>query len=113
MYMTYDFKKHSTLAMYWREGVMLTRSAQAITQGAVPIPPSERKLQTVLSDPWFEASKEGFIFEGAIFVRKGNLRSTSLKLRPDTNGLDWMTSDGATVFYAGTFGNELSQESTK
>ncbi|HCD1366837.1 TPA: hypothetical protein M9Z52_004986 [Klebsiella variicola subsp. variicola] len=145
MHMTYDFKKHSALAMYWREGAMLTRSAQEIigiiclvtiadtamaaptsqptapvnlaydaqTQGAEPIPQSERNLQTVLANPWFTASNEGFIFEGAIFDRNGNLQSTSLKLRPDTNGLDSMTSDGATVFHAGAFAHELPQESTK
>lgn len=45
----------------------------AQTQGAVPIPPSERALQTAMADSWFKVSKEGLILEGAIFDRSGNL----------------------------------------
>lgn len=43
------------------------------TQGAVPIPPSERTLQTTLAEPWFKVSKEGLILEGSIFDGNGNL----------------------------------------
>lgn len=45
----------------------------AQTQGAVPIPPSERALQTTVAEPWFKVSDEGRILEGAIFDRSGNL----------------------------------------
>ena len=43
------------------------------TRGPVPIPPSERGLQTVVADPWFQVSKEGMILEGPAFERNGNL----------------------------------------
>ena len=43
------------------------------TRGPVPIPPSERGLQTVIADPWFQVSKEGMILEGPAFERNGNL----------------------------------------
>ncbi|EYS97614.1 lactonase [Cupriavidus sp. SK-4] len=42
-------------------------------QGPVPIPPSERGLQTVMASSWFKVSEEGRILEGAIFDRGGNL----------------------------------------
>lgn len=45
----------------------------AFTQGPVPIPPSERSLQTVTALPWFNVSKENHVLEGAIFDNKGNL----------------------------------------
>lgn len=45
----------------------------AQTQGPVPIPPSERNLQTVLAEPWFKASNKGLVLEGAIFDRNGNM----------------------------------------
>ncbi|WP_349606071.1 SMP-30/gluconolactonase/LRE family protein [Cupriavidus sp. DF5525] len=45
----------------------------AQTQGPVPIPPSERALQAVVAKPWFKASDEGRILEGAIFDHSGNL----------------------------------------
>ena len=34
------------------------------TRGPVPIPPSERGLQTVIADPWFQVSKEGIDTRG-------------------------------------------------
>ena len=49
----------------------LTYDAQ--TRGAVPIPPSERALQTVVAEPWFKVSEEGLILEGAIFDPSGDL----------------------------------------
>lgn len=45
----------------------------AQTQGPVPIPPSERTLQTVVAEPWFKVSSEGHVLEGAIFDSNGNL----------------------------------------
>ena len=45
----------------------------AQTQSVVPIPPSERALQSTVAEPWFKVSKDGMILEGAIFDRSGNL----------------------------------------
>ncbi len=45
----------------------------AQTRGPVPIPPSERGLQTVVAEPWFKVSHEGIVLEGAAFERDGNL----------------------------------------
>src|SRR3954462_14146963 len=45
----------------------------AQTRGPVPIPPSERGLQTVVAEPWFKASDEGLVLEGPAFDRDGNL----------------------------------------
>lgn len=45
----------------------------ALTQGPVPIPPSERGLQTVTASPWFKVSADNRVLEGAIFDDKGNL----------------------------------------
>lgn len=49
----------------------LTYDAQI--RGPVPIPPSERGLQTVMAKPWFKVSREGIVLEGAAFERDGNL----------------------------------------
>jgi len=43
------------------------------TRGPVPIPPSERNLQTVVAEPWFKVSDEGTVLEGPCFDRDGNL----------------------------------------
>jgi sugar lactone lactonase YvrE len=43
------------------------------TRGPVPIPPSERGLQTVIAEPWFKVSRESMVLEGAAFERDGNL----------------------------------------
>jgi lactonase len=43
------------------------------TRGPVPIPPSERGLQTVVAEPWFKVSPAGIVLEGAAFERDGNL----------------------------------------
>lgn len=45
----------------------------AQTRGPVPIPPSERGLQTVVAEPWFKVSDEGLVLEGPAFDRDGNL----------------------------------------
>jgi lactonase len=45
----------------------------AQTRGPVPIPPSERGLQTVVAEPWFKVSDEGRVLEGPAFDRDGNL----------------------------------------
>ena len=49
----------------------LTYDAQ--TRGPVPIPPSERALQTVVAEPWFKVSHEGWVLEGPAFDRDDNL----------------------------------------
>ena len=49
----------------------LTYDAQ--TRGPVPIPPSERTLQTVVAEPWFKVSHEPMVLEGPAFERNGNL----------------------------------------
>lgn len=49
----------------------LTYDAQ--TQGPVPIPPSERALQSVVAAPWFQVSNEGIVLEGATFDQSGNM----------------------------------------
>src|SRR3954469_20136680 len=45
----------------------------AQTRGPVPIPPSERGLQTVVAQPWFKVSDEGLVLEGPAFDCDGNL----------------------------------------
>src|SRR4051812_23156206 len=49
----------------------LTYDAQ--TRGPVPIPSSERGLQTIVAEPWFKVSDEGLVLEGPAFDRAGNL----------------------------------------
>jgi lactonase len=43
------------------------------TRGPVPIPPSERNLQTIQAEPWFKVSSDPMILEGPAFERNGNL----------------------------------------
>ncbi|MDF3887613.1 SMP-30/gluconolactonase/LRE family protein [Cupriavidus basilensis] len=63
-----------SLGAHARQGPELPGLAyDAQTQGPVPIPPSERALQAVVAKPWFKASDEGRVLEGAIFDRSGNL----------------------------------------
>lgn len=45
----------------------------ALTSGPVPIPPSERTLQTVVAEAWLKVAKENDILEGAIFDASGDL----------------------------------------
>lgn len=51
--------------------VALTYDAQ--TRGPVPIPPSERGLQTALAEPWFNVSNDEMVLEGPAFERNGSL----------------------------------------
>lgn len=43
------------------------------TSGPVPIPASERSLQTVVAEPWFKVSKGPMVLEGPAFDRAGDL----------------------------------------
>jgi lactonase len=61
----------ATLAQTAPQAGGLAYDAQ--TQGPVPIPPSERALQTVEAAPWFKVSNEGVVLEGAIFDQSGNM----------------------------------------
>lgn len=45
----------------------------AQTRGPVPIPPSERGLQTVVAQPWFKVSQKRMVLEGPCFDRNGDL----------------------------------------
>ena len=45
----------------------------AQTKGPVPVPPSERALQTVTAQLWLKVSDKNDILEGAIFDHSGNL----------------------------------------
>lgn len=59
------------------------------TRGPVPIPPSERSLETVVAEPWFKVSDKQMVLEGPAFGRDGNLlfcdvsESSVLRLTPD------------------------------
>lgn len=44
-----------------------------LTQGPVPIPPSERGLQTATATPWFKVSADKRVLEGALFDEHDNL----------------------------------------
>jgi lactonase len=56
-----------------RRGATLALTYDDQTRGPVPIPPSERGLQTVVAEPWFQVSHQGIILEGPAFERNGNL----------------------------------------
>ncbi|MDB6151986.1 MAG: putative lactonase precursor [Chthoniobacteraceae bacterium] len=56
-----------------RAGSAASLVYDAQTSGSVPIPPSERGLQTVVAEPWFKVSEDGIVLEGAAFDRDGNL----------------------------------------
>jgi lactonase len=43
------------------------------TSGPVPIPASERSLQTVIAEAWFKVSDKPIVLEGPAFDREGNL----------------------------------------
>ena len=43
------------------------------TRGPVPIPSSERNLQSVVAEPWFKVSDKRTVLEGPAFDRDGNL----------------------------------------
>ena len=44
-----------------------------LTRGLVPIPPSERSLQTGMAEPWFKVSDEGLVLEAPAFDCDGKL----------------------------------------
>ena len=54
-------------------GTVPALAYDARTRGPVPIPPSERELQTVVAEPWFKVSDEGSVLEGPVFDRDDNL----------------------------------------
>jgi lactonase len=54
-------------------GAATALAYDAETRRPVPIPPSERGLQTVVAELWFKVSDEGFVLEGPAFDRDGNL----------------------------------------
>ena len=54
-------------------GASLALSYNSETRGPVPVPPSERSLQTVVAEPWFKVSRGGMVLEGPAFERNGNL----------------------------------------
>jgi lactonase len=70
-------------------GSALTLTYDAQTRGPVPIPPSERGLQTVVAEPWFQVSDDPMVLEGPCFERGGNLLFSDvsggrvLRLTPD------------------------------
>jgi lactonase len=72
-----------------RGGAALALAYNAQTRGPVPIPPSERGLQTVVAEPWFQVSHEQMVLEGPCFERNGNLLFTDVygshvfRLTPD------------------------------
>src|SRR3954463_7355327 len=54
-------------------GAVPALAYDAQPRGPVPIPPSERGLQTVVAEPWFKVSDEGLVLEGPAFDRDRNL----------------------------------------
>jgi hypothetical protein len=54
-------------------GATIALGYDSQTRGPVPIPPSERTLQTVVAEPWFKVSHEPIVLEGPAFERNGNL----------------------------------------
>jgi lactonase len=64
-------------------------AVDAATRGPVPIPPGERDLPSVVAEPWFRVSDDGFPLEGPSFDRAGDLLFTDagsgrvLRLTPD------------------------------
>jgi len=51
----------------------LTLTYDVQTRGPVPIPPSERGLQTVVAERWFKVADQGLVLEGLAFERNGNM----------------------------------------
>jgi lactonase len=58
---------------YAQQGGALALVYDSQTRGPIPIPPSERGLQTVVAEPWFKVSDEGLVLEGPAFERDGHL----------------------------------------
>jgi lactonase len=82
-------------------GATLALSYDPETRGPVPIPPSERSLQTVVAEPWFKVSHEEMVLEGPAFERNSNLLFCDvsgrrvLRLTPDKRLSTVMTLDDA------------------
>ncbi|SCX19212.1 lactonase [Mycolicibacterium fluoranthenivorans] len=76
----------------------LTYDAQIL--GPVPIPPTERELQTAIAAPWFKVSDQAMALEGAIFDRAGNMFFCDvygrrvLRLTPDKQLSTVLSVDG-------------------
>ena len=77
----------------------------AQTRGPVPIPPSERGVQTVEATSWFKVSDAGVVLEGPVFDRDGDMFFCDvsgrrvLRLTPDKRlstvvGLDRLSPGG-------------------
>jgi lactonase len=71
------------LSVFLTSGAQQQEGASALrydaqTRGPVPIPPSERNLQTVVAEPWFKVSDTPMVLEGACFDRNGNLLFTDV-----------------------------------
>src|SRR3954462_6317817 len=72
-----------------RGGAVPALAYDVQTRGPVPIPPSERSLQTVVAEPWFKVSDERMVLEGPCFERDGNLLFSDVsgghvfRLKPD------------------------------
>jgi lactonase len=72
-----------------RDTAVLALLYDSKTRGPVPVPPSERNLQTVVAEPWFKVSDKQMVLEGPAFDRDGNLLfcdvsgSRVLRLTPD------------------------------
>lgn len=70
------------------------------TRGPVPIPTSERLLQTVVAEPWFRVTEEHMILEGPCFDRGGDLLFSDvsggrvLRLTPTKKLSTVFTSEG-------------------
>jgi lactonase len=62
-----------TRAYAQQSGPVLALAYDAQTRGPVPIPSSERALQTVIAEPWFKVSQKWMVLEGPCFDREGNL----------------------------------------
>lgn len=54
-----------------QQRLAFTYDAQA--RGPVPIPPSERGLQTVIAEPRFKVSHDPMVLQGPAFERNGDL----------------------------------------
>ena len=72
-----------------QDGSAIALRYDSHTRGPVPIPPSERSLQTVVAEPWFKVSDKKMVLEGPAFDRDGDLlfcdvsESSVLRLTPD------------------------------
>lgn len=63
----------ATVALSQEASDMQGLQHDPITRSAVPIPPSERTLQTVEAEPYFKVSDQSVVLEGAVFDRQDNL----------------------------------------